>query len=163
MSDDANRNALLSALTTEHFVLQTANTATYTEASARSSLYVMALSSSLVAMGFLAQSPRILLGFALAVLPALFLLGVFTVIRLVETSLESMHYLMGIAAIRAHYRTLGPEAERLFSAQSGRWPEIRSPAQRLGSVHQRYVPEVRSALLRAAHLHACFAVGERTE
>ena len=134
MSDDANRNALLSALTTEHFVLQTANTATYTEASARSSLYVMALSSSLVAMGFLAQSPRILLGFALAVLPALFLLGVFTVIRLVETSLESMHYLMGIAAIRAHYRTLGPEAERLFSAQSGRWPEIRSPAQRLGSV-----------------------------
>ena len=35
---------MLSALTTEHFVLQTANNSTYSEASARSTLYVMAVS-----------------------------------------------------------------------------------------------------------------------
>ena len=45
------RSALLLALTTEHFVLQTANNSTYSEASARSTLYVMVLSSSLVAPG----------------------------------------------------------------------------------------------------------------
>jgi hypothetical protein len=115
-------------------VLQTANSATYTEASARSSLYVMALSSALVAIGFLAATPRILMTFACIVLPAIFVLGIFTVIRLVETSLESMHCLAGIAAIRAYYREMGPEAARLFSAERGRWPEVESPAQRLGSV-----------------------------
>jgi len=134
MSEQASNGALLSALTTEHFVLQTANSATYTEASARSSLYVMALSSALVAIGFLAATPRIMIAFACVVLPAIFLLGLFTVIRLVETSLESMHYLTGIAAIRNYYRGIGPEAARLFSAQRGRWPEVVSPAQRLGSI-----------------------------
>jgi hypothetical protein len=45
VAEQSERTALLSALTTEHFVLQTANNATYAEASARSTLYVMALSS----------------------------------------------------------------------------------------------------------------------
>lgn len=130
----AQRTAILSALTTEHFVLQTATSATYTEASARSSLYVMALSSSLVAMGFLASSPDAFVPFAATVLPALFLLGVFTVARLVETGLESMHYLAAIAHIRAFYRGLGPGAAQQFSAERGRWPEIKSLAERLGPV-----------------------------
>lgn len=133
MDDDPRSStALLSALTTEHFVLQSANSTTYTEASARSALYVMALSSSLVALGFMAASPQALLVFALTVLPAVFLLGVFTVVRLVETALESMHLLAGIARIRAYYRTLGPEAEVQFAARHGRWPEILSPAEQHG-------------------------------
>jgi hypothetical protein len=82
---DSNREeherhtAWLSALTTEHFVLQTATGTTDTEANVRSSLYVMALSSSLVAMGFLASSPEAFFPFAATVLPTLFVLGVFTV------------------------------------------------------------------------------------
>jgi hypothetical protein len=133
MEDDPrSRSALLSALTTEHFVLQSANSTTYTEASARGALYVMALSSSLVALGFMAASPQALLAFALTVLPAVFLLGVFTAVRLVETALESMHLLAGIARIRAYYRTLGPEAEVQFAAHHGRWPEILSPAEQHG-------------------------------
>ena len=55
-------------LTTEHFVLQTANNSTYSEASARSTLYVMALSSSLVAIGFVAGSTDLLIPFAAIVL-----------------------------------------------------------------------------------------------
>jgi hypothetical protein len=135
MSDDAEPDArmLLSAVTTEHFVLQTATSATYTEASARSSLYVMSLSSALVAIGFLAERPSVLVPFMLTVLPTIFVLGLFTVIRLVETSLESMRYLRAIARIRAHYRSLGSDAERLFAARLGRWPEVPSPATRGGS------------------------------
>lgn len=125
-------SALMSALTTEHFVLQNANSATYTEASARSSLYVMALSSTLVALGFVSGSADVLMPFASTVLPAVFVLGVFTVARLVETALESMHCLRGIARIRAFYRTLGPQAAREFASAGGRWPEVRSPAERLG-------------------------------
>ena len=98
---------MLSALTTEHFVLQTANNSTYSEASARSTLYVMALSSSLVAMGFVAGSSDVLVPFAAIVLPAVFVLGIFTVVRLVETALESRDCLHGIARIRAYYRPLG--------------------------------------------------------
>jgi hypothetical protein len=126
--------ALLSALTTEHFVLQTANSSTYLEASARSQLYVMALSSSLVAIGFLAGSARVVMPFAAAVLPAIFVLGVFTILRLVDTGLESMHYLVGIARIRGFYRTLGPDAALHFASKNGRWPEAKSPASRLGPV-----------------------------
>ena len=126
------RSALLSALTTEHFVLQTANNSTYAEASARSTLYVMVLSSTLVAIGFVAGSSDVLIPFATIVLPAVFVLGIFTVVRLVETALDSMHCLDGIARIRAYYRTLGPEAARHFSPESSRDPK--SKTRRFGSV-----------------------------
>ena len=128
MDEQSERTALLSALTTEHFVLQTANNSTYAEASARSTLYVMALSSSLVAMGFVASSTDLLVPFAAISLPAVFLLGIFTVVRLVESALESMQCLTGIARIRGHYRTLGPEAARYFAPEYGRWPEAEPPA-----------------------------------
>jgi hypothetical protein len=134
MDEQSQRTALLSALTTEHLVLQTANSSSYLEASARSTLYVMALSSSLVAMGFLSGSAEVLIPFAATVLPTVFLIGIFTVIRLVETALESMHYLDGIAGIRGYYRTLGPDAARQFASENGRWPEVESPATRLGPV-----------------------------
>ena len=124
---------MLSALTTEHFVLQTANNSTYSEASARSTLYVMALSSSLVAMGFVAGSTDLLVPFAAISLPGVFLLGLFTVIRLVETALESLQCLAGIARIRGYYRTLGPDAARHFAPKYGRWPEVEPPALRFGS------------------------------
>jgi hypothetical protein len=131
---EKDQSMLLSALTTEHFVLQTAYTSTVTEAAGRSTLFVMALSSSLVAMGFLSQSRELFQTFAATVLPVVFLLGLFTVVRLVDTGLESMHYLTGIARIRGYYRTLGEEAAQHFTAEQGRWPEVESPAVRLGAL-----------------------------
>lgn len=132
MDEQSERAALLSALTTEHFVLQTANNATYTEASYRSTLYVMVLSSALIATGFVAGSTDVLVPFAAIVLPAVFLLGLFTVVRLVDTALESMQCLARIARIRAYYRSLGPTAAQHFSPETGRWPEAEDPALRLG-------------------------------
>jgi hypothetical protein len=123
MDDDARRTALLSALTTEHFVLQTASSSTISEAAGRSSLYIFALSSSLVAIGFLSQSPDVLVPVVAVVLPALFILGIFTVARLVDTVAENMLYLTGIARIRGHYRSLIPDGPAYFSAETGRWPE----------------------------------------
>jgi hypothetical protein len=80
----------------------------------------MALSSALVAIGFVAGSTDLLVPFAAIVLPVVFLLGVFTVARLVETALDSMCCMQGIARIRGYYRSLGPEAARYFAPAHGR-------------------------------------------
>jgi hypothetical protein len=126
MDDKERQAAFISALITEHFVLQTAASATVTEAAARASLYVFSLSSSLVAMGFASRSPETFRPFAAAILPALFVLGLFTIVRLVDTGIENQQLLRAIARIRGYYRTLTPEAAIYFSAESGRWPEARS-------------------------------------
>jgi hypothetical protein len=133
MDEATKHSALMSALTTEHFVLQTASSSTISEASARSSLYILSLSSSLVAIGFMSQSPEMLLPFVAVVLPVLLLLGMFTVVRLVDTSVENLQYLVGIARIRGYYRSLSPEAEPYFSGETGRWPEAKTvPSQSFG-------------------------------
>jgi hypothetical protein len=136
MPDPDSDSALLSALTTEHFVLQSAVNGTIAEASGRSTLYVMALSSTLIALGFTAEKEEVFSMFALSVLPLVFVLGCLSVIRLVDTVIECMQLLRGIARIRGHYRTLGPAAQRLFAADRGRWPEAPSsePALQLGAV-----------------------------
>jgi hypothetical protein len=83
----------------------------------------MALSSALVAMGFASRSPTVLLSFGLVVLPAVFVLGIFTVVRLVDTTLENQQYLTGIARIRGYYKTITPEAARYLRSDTARWPE----------------------------------------
>jgi len=74
-------------------------------------------------MGFVSQFPETFRLFAAAILPALFVLGLFTTVRLVDTGIENQQFLRGIARIRGYYRTLTPEAAVFFSAESGRWPE----------------------------------------
>lgn len=109
-SSSERHTAFMSALVTEHFVLQTAASATVAEAASRTSLYVFSLSSSLVAMGFVSQFPQTFRLFAAAILPALFVLGLLTIVRLVASGIENLQFLRGIARIRGYYRTLTPEA-----------------------------------------------------
>lgn len=78
-------------------------------------------------MGFMSQSTDVFMPFVAAVLPALFILGVFSVVRLVDTTVENMQYLASIARIRCYYRSLAPEAAEYFSAETGRWPEVKTP------------------------------------
>jgi len=133
MNDIDREAALRSAMTTEHFVLQGAASATTAEAASRSSLYMLALSSSLVAIGFTSRSPEVFLPFVAAVLPVNFLVGLITTIRLMDITLENLQYLTNIAGIRAYYRTISPAAEAYFSARTGRWPEAAyTPSGRLG-------------------------------
>src|SRR5438874_12470979 len=122
-SSPERQTAFMSALVTEHFVLQTAASATVSEAASRTSLYVFSLSSSLVAMGFVSTFPETFRLFAAAILPALFVLGLFTIVRLVDTGIENQHLIRGIARIRGYYRMLTPEARVYFSSERGRWPE----------------------------------------
>jgi hypothetical protein len=123
MDDKERRSAFTSALSTEHYVLQGVASATINEAAARASLYAYSLSSSLVAIGFASQSRDLFRPLAAGILLVVFVLGVLTILRLVETSIENQKALRAIARIRAYYRTLTPEALELFSAENGRWPE----------------------------------------
>ncbi len=133
MNEKAPPSAFISALTTEHYVLQSALSGNTSEVGTRASLYLFSLSSSLVALGFASRSPELFVPFVAIVLPALFILGLFTAVRLVDSKLEGIVYLNGIARIRQYYRTLTPEASEHFSPQSGRWPENESwPALRMG-------------------------------
>ena len=128
-----DQSALLSAMTTEHFVMQSAIGAALNEAQSRANMFIGALSGALVAMGFATQSQTIFLPFVATVLPAIFVMGVFTVLRLVDVSVEGARAEIRIATIRRFYRSLGGDAEALFSPDLGRWPEDRAnPALRLG-------------------------------
>jgi hypothetical protein len=116
-----DRQELLTALTTEHFTLQGARSQTMSESSARAALYIGALSSALVALGFVAQVSQvgdIFNTFALSALPTLYLLGVFTFVRLVECSAEDLRYGMAINRIRHYYQQVAGDEARLF-LQSG--------------------------------------------
>jgi hypothetical protein len=133
MEEKEPPSAFISALTTEHFVLQTALSGNTSEVGTRASLYIFSLSSSLVALGFASQSPELFVPFVAIVLPAVFILGLFTAVRLVDSNLEGILFLNGIARIRKYYRTLAPEAEEQFSPESGRWPENQAwPSLQMG-------------------------------
>jgi hypothetical protein len=118
LTDGPDPKVLVTILTTEHFTLQDARGSTVSESSARAALYVGAVSSALIALGFIAQASELgtaFHAFALVVLPTLYVLGVFTFVRLVESSVESLFYSQAINRIRAYYRdAAGREARYLL-------------------------------------------------
>jgi hypothetical protein len=117
MAEPPDRQELLSALTTEHFTLQGARSQTMAESSSRATVYIGAVSSALVALGFAGQVSgvgELFHVFALTVLPTLYVLGAFTFVRLVECSVEDFRYGVAINRIRHHYLTIAGDEARLF-------------------------------------------------
>jgi hypothetical protein len=105
-TDHPDRQAVLTVLTTEHFALQGGRGSTVSESGTRSALYVGAVSSGLVALGFVdrgGEDRATFNGFALVILPTLYLLGLFTFVRLVQNSIEDMFLGRAINRIRQYY------------------------------------------------------------
>ncbi len=105
---------VVSFATTEHFNLQTARAITVSEANGRASIYLAALSGSLVALAFVGQMSRLGVAFylfALIVLPVLAFVGVVTFLRLVQSSLEDIAYARRVGLLRGFYLRLAPELE----------------------------------------------------
>jgi hypothetical protein len=115
MSSPPDPAQLLTALTTEHFTLQGARAQTMNETSARASLYMLSLSSALVALGFVSQAADdAFTAFALVALPTVYVLGCATYVRLVECSGEDLHYGIAINRIRSYYIELAGDRADLF-------------------------------------------------
>ena len=109
--------AIVTMMTTEHFTLQTARGATVSEASGRSSLFLGAVSSGLVALSFFGQASKLdesFYVFGLVLFAGLFFLGFVTFIRLLETSLEDAVYARAIARIRHYYLEIAPQMRPYF-------------------------------------------------
>jgi hypothetical protein len=149
MDEQARHAAFMSALVTEHFVLQSAASTTVSEAGSRASRYVFSLSSSLIAMGFTAETDAFPT-FVAALLPALFVLGWFTVVRLVDTSVGSYRVQEAIAHIRGYYRQLTPEARYYFPSWQSTDEEAAEALAMLGSKPRRSTVLFTSAGMVAA-------------
>ena len=107
---------------------------TIAEANGRSTLYLGTLSSAVIAIAFVGQTSQ--LGdtfylFALTVLPPVFLLGVFSYLRLVQTSIEDMVYAMGSFRIRQYFLGLDPAAVPFFPPTD---PQGMTKLERMGEV-----------------------------
>ena len=112
-----DRQELLTALTTEHFTLQGARSQTASESASRASLYILSVSSTLVALGFIGQASQVGSAFhvfALTVLPTLYVLGVFTFVRVVECGAEDFRYGVAINRIRGYYKEIAGDQAKLF-------------------------------------------------
>jgi hypothetical protein len=112
-----DRSGLLTALTTEHFTLQSTRAATITESLGRSTIYLGSLSASLVALALIASQGERTLNVrlsALVILPALVFLGTATFVRILETGIEDAICAQAINRIRHYYLELAGEHGRYF-------------------------------------------------
>jgi hypothetical protein len=117
MGGEPDRQQLLTALTTEHFGLAGSRAQTTGESSSRAALYISSVSSTLVALGFIGQITEVgdtFKIFALTALPTLYVLGLFTFIRVVENGVEDMMLGRAINRIRNYYLEIAGEEGRYF-------------------------------------------------
>jgi hypothetical protein len=96
-------------------------------------LYLGTLSSAVIAIAFVGQASE--LGdafylFALLLLPPVFLLGVFSFLRLVQTSIEDMVYAVGSFRIRQYFLGLDPAAAVVPELFEGEGPGMPGWTQR---------------------------------
>lgn len=107
----------LQILTTEHWSLLAARSLVYTEAMSRTSIFLAALTGSVVALALVGQATDFgdaFVAFALVLLPVVFFLGIATVARLGQVNWEDAVWVQGMNRIRHAYLELVPELEPYF-------------------------------------------------
>jgi hypothetical protein len=108
---------LVSIMTTEHYNLQTGRSMTTAETNGRSSLFVGAVSSGLIALTFVGQIAHLgtaFFVFSLVVLPTLWLMGLITFERVLQAATVDGIYARGINRIRHLYLEYAPQMQPYF-------------------------------------------------
>jgi len=123
MDDEQGRRRaeFMQALATDHMALQSARSATISESSSRSAVYLTALSSAVVVLALVVQVSRLgaaFFVFAFAILPVVFFLGVVTFGRLLQTGVEDVIYARAISRIRSFYSEIDPSRAEYFAETS---------------------------------------------
>jgi len=114
-ADDQNSPMVVTVMTTEHFVLQTARSAGITETVGRAAIYLAAVSSGLIALAFVGQLSRLsgaFYVFGLVLLPTLAFVGVATFERAVRNGVEDVQLAGRIDRIRQFYFDVAPQVAR---------------------------------------------------
>jgi hypothetical protein len=104
---------MIPILTTEHFTLQTARGVIMAEIGSRATIYLSAVSASVVALAFvttLSDAEELIRGFVFVLLPVLAFMGFVTKERLVQLSFTDFQYVRAINRIRHFYVDAAPES-----------------------------------------------------
>ncbi len=112
---------LVSIMTTEHYNLQTGRSLTTAETNGRSSLFVGAVSSGLIALTFVGQIAHLgtaFFVFSLVVIPTLLFMGLITFERVLQTGSVDVIYARGINRIRHLYLEYAPQMQPYFILSS---------------------------------------------
>jgi hypothetical protein len=102
---------------TEHWSLLASRSLVYTEAMSRASMFIAALTGSVVSLALVAQATDFgdgFIAFALVLLPVVFFIGVATFVRLAQVNWEDALWVQGMNRIRTAYHELAPELEPYF-------------------------------------------------
>jgi hypothetical protein len=105
---------LVTIMTTEHYNLQTGRSMTIAEANGRSSLFVGAVSSGLIALAFVGQLSHLGITFyvfSLVVIPTLLFMGLITFERVLQSGSADFMYAIGINRIRHLYLAYAPQMQ----------------------------------------------------
>ncbi|GGD67272.1 hypothetical protein [Microbacterium murale] len=124
METASDSAALNNALGTEQFVLQSIASSTISESGTRSTIYLSTLSGGLVAIGFAGDAPDLLGALTFTVFPTIFMLGWFTVVRLVDNSVENITVRQRMERIREHFAGLHPAGAALIALDDPRTGEL---------------------------------------
>src|SRR5262250_2850274 len=126
---------LVSIMTTEHYTLQTGRSMTISETTGRASLFVGAVSSSLIALAFVGQISHLgtaFYVFSLVVLPTLFFMGLITFERVLQSGSADFIYARGINRIRHLYLEYAPQMHPYFILSSH--DDTSLPMESLGTI-----------------------------
>jgi hypothetical protein len=106
------RPAAVTFVTTEHFTLQGARSATIAEATGRATMFLGTVSGGLVALGLIATAAGVgaaFYAFGLILLPTLAFVGLVTFDRVLQSGIEDHGYARRIARLRGYYFQFAPE------------------------------------------------------
>jgi hypothetical protein len=109
-------------LSTEHWSLLATRNLAWSESFSRASWFVTVVSATVVALALVADSTDFGVGFrffALLLIPLLVVIGVATVVRLVQLNSEDVELVIGMNRLRRGYLDLAPELERYFVTGHG--------------------------------------------
>jgi hypothetical protein len=108
---------LVTMLTTEHYNLQTGRSMTVADANGRCTLFIGAVSGALIAIAFTGQVSHMgtaFFVFSLVLLPSLFLMGLITFERVLQSAIEDLTYARAITRIRHLYLEYAQELRPSF-------------------------------------------------
>jgi hypothetical protein len=111
-ADGEPRPAAVTFVTTEHFTLQGARSATITESSGRASVFLGAVSGGLIALGLVAAAAKTgaaFYVFGIILLPTLAFVGLATFHRVLQSGIEDLGYARRIGRLRDYYFDQAPE------------------------------------------------------
>jgi hypothetical protein len=110
--DGEPRPAAVTFVTTEHFTLQGARSATITESSGRASVFLGAVSGGLIALGLVATAAKTgaaFYVFGIILLPTLAFVGLAAFHRVLQSGIEDLGYARRIGRLRDYYFDQAPE------------------------------------------------------